>query len=84
MTPQSVYEVLKRRAEDAGIRELTPHDLRRTTASDLLDLTDAVTTAGVLGHASTDTTAKYDRRGERARRKAAQGLHIPYRRRTLG
>ena len=84
MTPQSVYEVLRRRAEDAGIRELTPHDLRRTTASDLLDLTDAVTTAGVLGHASTDTTAKYDRRGERARRKAAQGLHIPYRRRTLG
>jgi integrase len=84
MTAQAVYEVLKRRAEDAGIRELTPHDLRRTTASDLLDLTDAVTTAGVLGHASTDTTAKYDRRGERARRKAAQGLHIPYRRRTLG
>ena len=81
ITGQSIYEMLKRRAEAAGIRDLGTHDLRRTTASDLLDLTDAVTVAGVLGHASTDTTARYDRRGERARRKAAQGLHIAYTRR---
>ena len=81
ITGQSIYEMLKRRAEAAGIRDLGTHDLRRTTASDLLDLTDAVTVAGVLGHTSTDTTAKYDRRGERARRKAAQGLQIAYKRR---
>jgi|LSQX01.1.fsa_nt_gb integrase len=84
ITGQSIYDMLKRRAEAAGIRELGTHDLRRTTASDLLDIADAVTVAGVLGHTSTNTTAKYDRRGERARRKAAQGLHIPYVRRTLG
>lgn len=84
LTPQSVYDMVKRRAEAAGVRELGTHDLRRTTASDLLDIADAVTVAGVLGHSSPDTTAKYDRRGERARRKAAQGLHIPYVRRTLG
>jgi integrase len=83
ITPQSIYEVVKRRAEAAGIRELGTHDLRRTTASDLLDIADAVTVAGHLGHSSTNTTAKYDRRGERARRRAAQGLHIAYQRRTL-
>jgi integrase len=54
---------------------------RWTTASDLLDITDAVIVAGHLGHASTNTTVKYDRRGERARKKAAQELHIPYIRR---
>lgn len=81
MTAQSVYEMLKRRAEGAGIRDLGTHDLRRTTASDLLDIADAVTVAGILGHASTNTTAKYDRRGERSRRRAAQGLHIAYNRR---
>lgn len=81
MSPQSVYEMVKKRAAGAGVRDLGPHDLRRTTASDMLDIADAVTVAGYLGHASTNTTAKYDRRGERARRKAAQGLHIPYSRR---
>lgn len=81
LTAQSVYQMLKRRASEAGIRDLGTHDLRRSTASDLLDLTDAVTVAGHLGHASTDTTRQYDRRGERARRKAAAGLHIAYRRR---
>ncbi len=84
LTGQSIYDMIRRRAAAAGIRELGAHDLRRTTASDLLDIADAVTVAGALGHSSTNTTAKYDRRGERARRKAAQGLHIPYRRRTLG
>lgn len=83
LTGQSVYEVLKRRAEAAGVAELSPHDLRRTTAGDLLDDNDAVTVARMLGHASTDTTAKYDRRGARAEKRAAKGLHLPYRRRTL-
>ena len=78
LSAQAVYNMLRRRAKAAGVRDLGAHDLRRTTASDLLDITDAVTVAGVLGHASTDTTARYDRRGERARRKASRGLHIAY------
>lgn len=75
---QTVYNILKRRAQEAGIAEMGAHDLRRTTASDLLDITDAITAAAFLGHSSTDTTAVYDRRGERSRRKAAAGLHLPY------
>lgn len=77
----AIYDIVCRRAEAAGVRDLATHDLRRTTASDLLDIADAVTVAATLGHASTNTTAKYDKRGERARRKAAQGLHIAYNRR---
>lgn len=83
ITGQSVYEMLKRRSAEAGLRDLGTHDFRRTTASDLLDISDAVTVAGYLGHASRNTTARYDRRGERARKKTAQGFHISYRQRDF-
>lgn len=79
ITGQTVYNILKKRAKEAGIADLGAHDLRRTTASDLLDIADTVTAAAFLGHSSTNTTAIYDRRGERARRKAAAGLILPYR-----
>ena len=34
--------------------------------------------AKMAGHSSTQTTARYDRRGEVAKRKAAGKLHVPY------
>ena len=79
MSAQSVYDVLLRRARQAGVSEkLTPHDFRRTYISNGLDVTDAVTMAALAGHANVTTTARYDRRGERAKRKAAESLHFPY------
>jgi integrase len=67
LTPAAVRYVLLERCKQAGIAPATPHDMRRTAISRLLDRgVDLSTAAKVAGHASTDTTARYDRRGERA------------------
>jgi integrase len=55
------------RARAAGVA-LTLHDFRRTLISDLLDEgVDLATVAKIVGHRDPKTTARYDRRPERAR-----------------
>jgi len=83
MTPQAIRDIVLRRAEQAGVEDVTPHDLRRSFVSDLLDAgVDIKTVADMAGHASVTTTARYDRRPEMRKKKAAQTLHVPYIRRT--
>jgi len=83
MTNQAIYDILAKRGKRAGVKKFTPHDMRRTFVSDLLDAgADIATVAKMAGHASVNTTARYDRRTEEAKQKAAAKLHIPYRRRT--
>ena len=82
MTPQAIYNMLNKRATSAGVKRFSPHDLRRSFVSDLLDAgADLATVQRMAGHASTDTTARYDRRPEAAKQRAASLLHVPYYRR---
>ena len=71
MTDQAVLLLLRRRAVQAKIAAFTPHDLRRSFISDLLDAgADMVTVQKLAAPANVQTTAKYDRRGEEAKRRA--------------
>ena len=79
MTAQALMYRLKRRCHQAGIDPCSPHDLRRTFVSELLDAgADIATVQQLAGHQSPTTTARYDRRGDRVKKKAAQMLVVPY------
>ncbi len=79
MSDEAVAVILKKCATRAGVGKLSPHDLRRSFDSDLLDAgVDIATVAAMAGHSRVTTTQRYDRRGEEAKRKAAGTLHVPY------
>ena len=79
LSPQAIYYILHQRGLAAGIEAFSPHDLRRTSITDLLSAdVDVLTVSAIAGHASADTTRRYDRRSEDTKREAAQRLRSPF------
>ena len=48
MSPQGVYERLRRLGDAAGVQQFSPHDLRRTFVGDLLDAGADIVTVQAL------------------------------------
>ncbi len=79
ITPRGVYSVVVRLAEQAKVLGIRPHDFRRTFISVLLDEgRDLAVVSRLVGHASVETTSRYDRRSERAGRKAVEALGVMF------
>jgi integrase len=55
---QAVERILRKRAGEGAVAKFTPHDLRRSCFSDLLDAgADLVAVQAIAGHSSPSTTA---------------------------
>jgi site-specific recombinase XerD len=67
-----------KRAEQAGMKAFSCHDLRRSFITHLLDAgADLATVQKMAGHKQVTTTTLYDKRGEEAQVKAAELLRVP-------
>lgn len=78
ISDQGILKALQTRGELAGLNNFTIHDFRRTFITNLLCAgVDIITVKELAGHASADTTAMYDMRGEEAKKQAIRFVNIP-------
>ncbi len=78
VSDEAIRKVVERVEKWAQVEHLSPHDFRRTYISNLLDAgADIATVQRLAGHSSPVTTSRYDRRGDRTRKRAANLLHVP-------
>jgi integrase len=79
ITTGAVYQILGRLQGAAKVKPFSPHDCRRSYITALLAAGNSIAVVQKLaGHASVNTTARYDRSDEDAKRKAAETLHVPF------
>lgn len=77
ITDKSVYNIIVRRYKECGLKRFTPHDLRRTFATTLLEHgEDLFVVQDLMGHASIETTKRYDKRGEQQKIEAGRTLPL--------
>jgi integrase/recombinase XerD len=75
---ESLWYILRRRQVQAGLEGISPHSLRRSFVTQLLDAgVDVFTVQRLAGHADAVTTARYDRRREEVQRHASAALQLP-------
>jgi integrase/recombinase XerD len=79
MSGQAVYSILERVRTEARVKDFSPHDCRRSYVTALLSSGASIAVVQKLaGHASVNTTARYDRSDEDAKRKVSELLHVPF------
>jgi len=76
MSEQSIYNIVRMRSNQAGIPPVSPHDMRRSLASDLLNKKKEPIkrVQKIMRHSDIRTTAIYIRDDEEANRKAISTL----------
>jgi integrase len=79
LADQAIAVICAARATEAGVAPFTPHDMRRTFISGLLDAgANIATVQRLAGHEDPATTSRYDRRGETVKQRAVELVHIPH------
>ena len=75
LSPNAIWHVVDDICRAAGIPHASPHDFRRTFATELFDREIYPTVIQeLMGHASLDTTRGYDKRPERGKAEAVGKL----------
>lgn len=78
LSANGVGEIVEEIRELAGVAAFTPHDLRRSFASHILDAGgDLSMLKDLMGHEDIATTAIYDRRGEASKIQEVARIRLP-------
>lgn len=76
LDPSTIYRIVQGMTKAIGLEDVSPHDLRRTFITRLLEQNvDINTVRQMAGHASIATTTIYDKRDKRFMKSAAEQLN---------
>jgi integrase/recombinase XerD len=79
LSKEGLHRAFKARATQAGMPEVTLHDMRRGYITSALDAgNDAILVARQVGHQQVQTTMRYDRRPLRKLQTMAQNIPSPF------